>query len=153
MSSGDLPRNVHIRLLPILVALIAGAFIMLRGCQEGPFGRAQVVALSPEQEAQLGAQAFEHVLQGADVVRDGRLVDAIERRGGRLAKASASEAVQERLRLPPQSFAWEFRLVRSRQINAFCLPGGKVVVYTGILPVAQSEAGLAAVMGHEIGHA
>src|SRR4030081_3480153 len=121
MSSGDLPRNVHIRLLPILVALIAGAFIMLRGCQEGPFGRAQVVALSPEQETQLGAQAFEHVLQGADVVRDGRLVEA-----------SASEAVQERLRLPPQSFAWEFRLVRGRQINAFCLPGGKVVVYTGI---------------------
>jgi predicted Zn-dependent protease len=50
-------------------------------------------------------------------------------------------------------FEWEFRVVQSKQINAFCLPGGKVVVYTGILPVCANEAGLATVMGHEIGHA
>src|SRR5262249_7308555 len=48
---------------------------------------------------------------------------------------------------------WEFTVIRSRQVNAFCLPGGKVAVYTGILPVCRTDAGLAVVLGHEIGHA
>jgi predicted Zn-dependent protease len=61
--------------------------------------------------------------------------------------------VVKALHLKPQDFRWAFRVVRSRQVNAFCLPGGKVVVYTGILPVAETEAGLATVLGHEIGHA
>jgi predicted Zn-dependent protease len=55
--------------------------------------------------------------------------------------------------LKPQRFEWEFRVIESKQVNAFCLPGGKVVVYTGILPVCEDEDGLATVMGHEIGHA
>jgi len=50
-------------------------------------------------------------------------------------------------------FAWEFNLIENEEVNAWCMPGGKVVVYTGILPVTQNEAGLAVVMGHEIAHA
>src|SRR5262249_16589289 len=71
----------------------------------------------------------------------------------RLAKASNSPEFLRATGIKPQNFTWEYRLVRSRQVNAFCLPGGKVVVYTGILPVCETEAGLATVMGHEIGHA
>src|SRR5262249_3349254 len=56
-------------------------------------------------------------------------------------------------RLKERSYSWEVRVIRSKQINAFCLPGGKMVVFTAILPVCETDAGLATVMGHEISHA
>jgi predicted Zn-dependent protease len=153
MSSDQPTRNVPIQLLPLLLALLAAGLLIAKGWQTGPFGRHQVVALSPQQEAQLGAQAFVHVLQEADVVREGPIVAVVRRIGSRLADASNNKHVLARLQLKPQRFQWEYRVVRSRQVNAFCLPGGKVVVYTGILPVAETEDGLATVLGHEIGHA
>jgi metalloendopeptidase OMA1, mitochondrial len=153
MSYGQPARNAPIRLLPIVLALIAAAFVIIKGWQPGPFGRHQVVALNPQQEAQLGAQAFQQVLQESEVVRDGPLVAVVRRIGSRLAAASNNKDVLARLRLKPQHFEWDYRVVRSSQVNAFCLPGGKVVVYTGILPVAETEDGLATVLGHEIGHA
>ncbi len=153
MSSGQSSRNVHIRLLPILLALIAAGILIARGWQAGPFGRHQIVALNPQQESQLGAQAFQQVLQQSDVVRDGPIVSVVRGIGGRLAEASNNQDVLTLLRLKSQRFEWQYRVVRSREVNAFCLPGGKVVVYTGILPVAETEDGLATVLGHEIGHA
>jgi metalloendopeptidase OMA1, mitochondrial len=153
MSSGQPTRNTSIRLLPILLALIAAAVLIVKGWQAGPFGRHQVVALNPQQEAQLGAQAFQQVLQQSEVVRNEPIVAVVRHLGGRLADASNNKDVLARLQLKPQQFQWEYRVVRSREVNAFCLPGGKVVVYTGILPVAETEDGLATVLGHEIGHA
>lgn len=153
MSSDRPPRNVSIRLLPILFALIAAALVIIKGWQAGPFGRHQIVGLNPQQESQLGAQAFEQVLQESEVVRDGPIVAVVRRLGDRLANASNNKDLLDRLQLKPQRFQWEYRVVRSRQVNAFCLPGGKVVVYTGILPAAETEDGLATVLGHEIGHA
>jgi predicted Zn-dependent protease len=153
MSSGQPTRNIHIRLLPILLFLIAAGILIAKGWQPGPFGRHQIVALNPEQESQLGAQAFQQVLQQADEVPDGPIVGVVRRIGGRLAEASNNQEVLALLRLKPQQFQWQYRVVRSREVNAFCLPGGKVVVYTGILPVAETEDGLATVLGHEIGHA
>jgi metalloendopeptidase OMA1, mitochondrial len=129
------------------------AIVIVRGWQEGPFGRHQIVALRPEQESQLGAQAFQQVLQESEVVRSGPIVEVVRHIGGRLADASNNRDVLARLQLEPQQFQWEYRVVRSREVNAFCLPGGKVVVYTGILLVADTEDGLATVLGHEIGHA
>jgi predicted Zn-dependent protease len=153
MSSDTPSRGVPIRFAPILVAAVIGLFVILKGCQEGPFGRRQVVALSPGQEAQLGAQAFRQVLNESDLVESGPAVDAVKRVAGRLEKAASSPEVLRALRLKPQDFQWKVSVVRSRQVNAFCLPGGKIVVYTGILPVCRTEAGLATVLGHEIGHA
>lgn len=147
------PARIGIRLVPILLGLVAAGLVFARGCQEGPFGRHQVVGLTAEEESQLGAQAYRQVLEKSDVVAEGPAVDAVRRIGRRLAEAANSKDVLQALKLPPQKFAWEFEVVRSKQVNAFCLPGGKVVVYTGILPVAETEAGLATVMGHEIGHA
>ncbi len=153
MSYGQPAGNVRIRLLPIFLALIAAALLVVKGWQTGPFGRNQIVALNPQQEAQLGAQAFQQVQQTSEVVRDGAIVSVVRHIGERLADASTNRDVLAQLKLKPQQFQWQYRVVRSREVNAFCLPGGKVVVYTGILPVAETEDGLATVLGHEIGHA
>lgn len=153
MSSGQPTRNIPIRLLPILLALIVAGLLIAQGWQAGPFGRHQIVGLKPDQEAKLGAQTFQQVLQQSEVVRREPIVGVVRHIGERLADASNKKDVLALLKLQPQQFQWEYRVVRSQQVNAFCLPGGKVVVYTGILPVAQTEDGLATVLGHEIGHA
>jgi predicted Zn-dependent protease len=144
---------MRINWLPLIVGLIAALFLLVGGLQMGPFGRRQIVALNPQQEAQLGAQAYRQVLSQSDVLPRGPLVEKVREIGLRLADASQDIEVLKLLQLRKQKFAWEFQVVRSRQVNAFCLPGGKVVVYTGIIPVCQNEDGLATVMGHEIGHA
>lgn len=137
-------------------ALVAAA-LMAIGCQTGPFGRKQLVAVSAAQEQKLGATAYQQVLaEEKDKVLTAD--DALSRRvaaiGGRLARASESQAFREAAGLTrPQPFEWRFAVVDEGQVNAFCLPGGKVVVYTGILPACKSDAGLAVVLGHEIGHA
>jgi predicted Zn-dependent protease len=153
MSYGEAPRGSPLRFLPILVALIAAGIMVIRGCDQGPFGRHRVVALSPAQEDQLGLQAFQQVVSKSEVVRDGPAVDAVRHIAERLAAATSRPEVDQSLGIKARKFDWDFRLVRSSQVNAFCLPGGKIVVYTGILPVAENEAGLATVLGHEIGHA
>jgi predicted Zn-dependent protease len=154
MSSDEVRGSSIVRFAPVVLALIAAGVMMAKGCQEGPFGRHQIVGLTPQEESQLGLQAFQETLRQSDVLPDSSPASQVVRKIGKLiAQASAQEDVRKAVHLQPQKFAWEFKVVRSKQVNAFCLPGGKVVVYTGIFPVAQTEAGLATVMGHEIGHA
>jgi metalloendopeptidase OMA1, mitochondrial len=152
--NGGRGRGLGVRLLPIALAILAAGFVALKGCQEGPFGRRQIVAVGGEQEKALGLQAYQEVLSQSDVVRGGPVVEAVRRVTDRLVKATANP---EFLRITglkgPPDFKWEVQVVRSQQVNAFCLPGGKMVVYTAILPVCQTDAGLATVMGHEIAHA
>jgi predicted Zn-dependent protease len=144
-----------VRLAPILLALLAIGFVVVRGCQTGPFGRKQVVALNPQQEASLGAQAFQEVLgkERGNVIDSGPLFDAVQAVTTRLADATRNKRFLDITKLKYQPINWEVRVVRSREVNAFCLPGGKMVVYTAILPVCETNLGLAVVMGHEISHA
>jgi predicted Zn-dependent protease len=102
------------------------------------------VGLSAQQEQALGLQSYQEVLSQSEVVSSGPDHDLVVRVARRLAPGTGEAA---------QDFQWEVSLVRSSQVNAFCLPGGKIVVYTGILPYTQNEAALAAVMGHEMAHA
>src|SRR5204862_305775 len=88
MSSGESRGGIHLRVLPLVIGLITVAVLFWRGCQTGPFDRKQLVALNPTQEAQLGAQTYQQVLQKSDVVPGGPLVDKIREIGDRLAKAS-----------------------------------------------------------------
>ena len=141
------------RLIPIVIGLIAVGVTMARGCQQGPFGRNQVVAINPQQEAQLGMQAYQEVLSTARVVRRGPTVDAVHDVAERLINATKTPEFQRHIGIPIPVFEWELEVVDEGQVNAFCLPGGKIVVYTGILPVAVNDAGLATVIGHEISHA
>ena len=145
--------NLGARMIPIVIGLIAIGVTMARGCQQGPFGRAQVVAINTQQEAQLGLQAFQEVLSDARVVKRGPTVEAVREIAERLIRATKSPEFQRQIGTKIPAFEWELEVVDDKQVNAFCLPGGKMVVYTAILPVAETDAGLATVVGHEISHA
>ena len=107
-------------------------------------GRRSRVGMSTEQEEALGFQTYRQVLAQARTVDSGPEFEVVKTVASRLAKATGTAG---------QEFEWQVSLIQDPQVNAFCLPGGKIVVYTGILPVAQNDAGLATVMGHEMAHA
>ncbi len=126
--------------------------------EEGPGGRPQPLALSPSQELAVGRRAYGEVMGD---VRDHALSDSSEESRrvrkvvDRIARAAAIESLQREilLRVKGYRFEWEASVVRDRQVNAFCLPAGKMVVYTGILPVTGNDDQLATVLGHEMAHA
>lgn len=141
------------RLAPLVIALIMIAVYAVRGCQDGPFGRQQVVAMNQQQESALGLEAFEQVMAESKVVNNTKDVEIVKKVARRLIAATKSPEFLAATKTKEVEFEWEVEVVQDEQVNAFCLPGGKIVVYTGILPVAVNEAGLATVMGHEISHA
>ena len=138
-------RRLLVRALPIGIAIVVVTvqfFSSEKFTNEA--GRTARHALNPQQEEQLGLQSYQQVLEQAQTIDSGPDYELVKRVAARLAAATGPAA---------KTFHWEVTLVDNPQINAFCLPGGKIVVYTGILPVARTEAGLATVMGHEMAHA
>lgn len=125
------------------------------GTGEGPGRRDQPLALTPPQELELGKKAYREILSKSDVVRSGPEVERVRQIGNRIVKAAQIKPLQREinLRLKDHWFEWEFNVIRDQQVNAFCLPGGKVGVFTGMLRVADDDAQLATVMSHEIAHA
>jgi predicted Zn-dependent protease len=117
--------------------------LLLCGCAVVPeTGRRQLILLSPAQEMEMGLTAFNEMKKESPVSKDSQANAMLRRVGERIAKVANLPNAQ-----------WEFVLFDSKEANAFCLPGGKVGVYTGILPITQDEAGLATVIGHEVAHA
>ena len=119
----------------------------------GPFGRVQFRGMNDQQEVALGLDAYQQVLSESKVVKQGKNVEIVNQVARRLIAAASDPAFLEVTKIKPVDFEWAVNVVDEDQVNAFCLPGGKIVVYTGIMPVAENEAGLATVMGHEIAHA
>ena len=134
------------RLVPILLFAIYGIWFWYSNRTEVPLtGRTQIVDMTTEQEMALGLQSYRQILSQERVVDPGsEVTQAVRSIGERIARAAAD--------VDP-GFNWEYNVIDSPQANAFALPGGKVAVYTGILPVVANEDGLAVVMGHEIAHA
>lgn len=149
MSRTHNSRRNGLRLLPLL--LFGGYFLWYWIANQTTVpltGRTQLVDISREQEASLGLQAFREVLGRERVVEQGPAAEQVRQIAARL--------VQALHRLDAKAdpgFNWEVALIESPQANAFALPGGKLAVYTGILPITANVDGLAAVMGHEIAHA
>ena len=128
----------------LLLAVASLGGIVATGCSTVPItGRRSFNVIPDSQAMSLGADAYQQVLSESRLIRTGPEYEMVVRVGQRIA------AVSHEPNLP-----WEFNLIdEPDNVNAFCLPGGKVAVYSGILPVAQNEAGLAVVVGHEIAHA
>jgi predicted Zn-dependent protease len=145
--------------LLVLAALAAGCQPPGGGEQgrgEGPGHRTQWLGLSPEQEYSLGVHAYREILAKSDVVRSGPEVEQVRRVGRRIAGAAENVDLQHEINLHLEGyrFGWEFNVLRDPQVNAFCLPGGKVGVYTGLLRLTGgNDDMLAAVLGHEVAHA
>lgn len=125
--------------------LLAGTATLLGccGCRSAPItGRPQLKLIPNSLEMQLGQQSFNDVVQSVPASQNTHWQQIVTRVGQRIA----AEANQPK-------FQWDFRLLADQTQNAFCLPGGKVAIYEGIIPACQNEAGLAVVMSHEIAHA
>ena len=122
-------------------ALLTG---LLPGCATVPeTGRSQLLLVTPQDEVQLGISAFQEIKESTPVSRDAAQNAALQRVGRRIAAVAQLPGAQ-----------WEFVLFDDpKNANAFCLPGGKVGVYTGILPITRDDDGLATVIGHEVAHA
>jgi predicted Zn-dependent protease len=125
----------------ILLATACLAFAI--GCRTTPVtGRRQLLVVPESQEIAQGLSAYQEVVSKEPVSKNQQYVELVNRVGHRIADVAGRP-----------DYEWEFRVIASPTQNAFCLPGGKVAVYEGIMPICQTEAGLAVVMSHEIGHA
>jgi predicted Zn-dependent protease len=132
-------------------SLAISALALLAACEAAPVtGRSQMMLMSESEERSLGLQTYRQVLASERPSQNGTANEMVERVGRRIA-AAAERPPGEMWKAP--HFQWEFRVIEKNVPNAFCLPGGKVAVYTGLLPITQSEAGLAVVIGHEVAHA
>ncbi len=136
-------RRGRFRLWPIILFGAFFAYYYFSHQEEVPItGRSQLVDMDRQQEMALGLQSYRQILDQSVVIPNGQIVDTVREIGRRIA------AVAE-----DPGFEWEFNVLDSEQANAFALPGGKVAVYTGIIPIAETADGLAVIMGHEIAHA
>ena len=123
------------------------------GCETNPYtGRSQFLMTSVSDEMKMGAQAYDQVKSDPKMKtsQDPREIEPVKRVAARIVEAAKRSKYAEMA----QQFQWEVTVIKDDQTaNAFALPGGKMAVYTGIFPMAKTEAGLAAVMGHEVVHA
>lgn len=147
-------RQLLDRLKPPAVALIAAVMIGLGvGCATNPYTeRHQLIMLPQSYEADLGTQSYHQILHDpkTHISHDPTEVDPVKRVAHRIIEAAKHSKYAE----TAKQFAWEVTVIKDdKTVNAFALPGGKIAVYTGIFPVAKTEAGLAAVLGHEVTHA
>jgi len=118
---------------------------LLAGCSTVPItGRTQLNFISQDQEMQLGLTSFNEMKKEVPISKDAAANALVQKVGKKIAAVATPDMPNAQ---------WEFVVFESKEANAFCLPGGKVGVYTGILPMTKDEAGLATVIGHEVAHA
>ena len=156
---GGAPRR-GLKLWPILIFGVYLAYYWFSHQDTTSYtGRKQLIDTSPQQEAALGLQSYQEILSQSRVVTTGQVPQQVRGIAERLINAApkVEKYYAETKNLPAEtdwgSYQWDVNVLQSDDVNAFCLPGGKIAVYTGILPVAQNADGLAVVMGHEIAHA
>lgn len=136
------------------LVMIVMAALLITACSTVPItGRKQLSLIPQSEMLSMSYQQYDEFLKSNQLSTDQEKTAMVKRVGGRIQKAVETYFAQNNLSGYLRDFRWEFNLVESEEVNAWCMPGGKVVVYTGLLPVAQNEAGLAVVMGHEIAHA
>src|SRR6188472_4067438 len=130
-----------------IAAVVVGVLLLQTRSQKTPVThRTQHVTLTDKQQTQLGNQDYAKTLRQnrAKIVSSGPEYDEVQRVAKRIEAVAARDK---------PDFVWRVTLIRKKVANAYCLPGGKIVVYTVILPLTENDAGLATVLGHEVSHA
>lgn len=136
----------------LCVALLAELF--LTGCGSVPLtGRKQMLLVSDQEVYQAGLTQYNEYMATAELSTDAKTSAMVKSVGQKLADATEKYLRANGFESEIANLQWEFSLVKNNEVNAFCLPGGKIVVYEGLFAVASNEAELAVVLGHEIGHA
>ncbi len=137
-------KNILIKRF-LALGLITLSVALLSGCSTVPVtGRSQLSLVSAGEEMQLGLTSFEQIKKETPLSKDAAANALVQKVGKRIAAVAQTDMPNAQ---------WEFVVFESKEANAFCLPGGKVGVYAGILPITKDEAGMATVLGHEIAHA
>ena len=137
-----------------LMSMVAAILVSCGTTKTVPItGRQQSLMVSDEQVLSLSFQEYSDYMKTAKPSTNKTNTEMVKRVGQRIAKAVESYLTSNGMAEDVKSYAWEFNLVQDNQVNAWCMPGGKIVVYEGLLPVTKNESSLAIVMGHEIAHA
>jgi predicted Zn-dependent protease len=129
--------------------------LMLYACAKvAVTGRQQLSLVSNAEIIPMANQQYDSVVQTANLSRNQQQTAMVKNVGSRIQRAVEQYMAQNNASSELQGFQWEFNLIEdAKMVNAWCMPGGKVAFYTGIMPICQNEAGVAVVMGHEVAHA
>jgi predicted Zn-dependent protease len=141
-------------MMRIICTGLAAVVLFLHGCTSVPVtGRSQLSLIPASTMLSMSYQQYGEFMKTNPPSADSAATRRVRQIGDRIRKAVEAYAVEKNFTDRLKGYQWEFNLVASPEVNAWCMPGGKVVVYEGLLPVAKTDAGLAVVMGHEIAHA
>lgn len=138
----------------LFILSIITVALLLSACGSVPVtGRRQMLLVSDQEVLTMSLQQYDEFIKTAPKSTDKNNTALVQKVGRNIANAVEAYLNENGLGSEVASFSWEFNLIKSDQVNAFCMPGGKIVVYEGILPITQNETGLAVVLGHEVAHA
>ena len=136
------------------ILLTVGVIAVIVSCATNPFtGKKTMAFVSNDQLFPAAFAQYSQVLSKNKVITGTSDADMITRVGQRIAVAAERWLNANGYQGYLDDYKWEYKLIESEQVNAWCMPGGKIAFYTGILPIAQNETGVASVMGHEVAHA
>jgi len=139
---------------PKLVLTAVTTAMLAWSCSSVPItGRKQLSLVSESEMQTMSYQQYDQFLKENKLSTDAQSTAMVKRVGTRIEHAVEAYMNSHNMKDQLAGYKWEFNLVENKEVNAWCMPGGKVVVYTGILPLTQDENGLAVVLGHEISHA
>jgi len=133
---------------------LLAVLVFVTACATVPVtGRRQLSLVPGSEILAMSYQQYDEVIAASELSRDAEKTAMVQNVGRRIQGAVERYMAEQGLANHLEGYAWEFNLIESDQVNAWCMPGGKVAFYTGILPVCRDENGIAVVMGHEVAHA
>ena len=137
-----------------IIIMLGVAALLLSSCGSVPItGRKQLNLVSDSEVLQASLTQYASYMKSATISGEKTQREQVTRVGRKIAAATETYLNSHGLSSEVKNFAWEFNLVKNDEINAFCMPGGKIVVYEGLMKLVKSDAELAVVLGHEVAHA
>ncbi len=147
-------KHKQMNVVKQIITLAISFSVLFVSCSTVPItGRSQLSLIPDSEMLAMSFQQYDLFLDESKISNDLEAVEMVQRVGRNIQHAVEKFMREKKLSDRLEGYNWEFNLIESEQVNAWAMPGGKVVVYSGILPVAQDDTGLAVILGHEIAHA